>query len=44
MKQELALEWLKASYSDILVLEKIVNDDLITHMTSFHSQQSIENF
>ncbi len=42
MKQELALEWLKASYSDILVLEKIVNDDLITHMTSFHSQQSVE--
>lgn len=42
MKQELALEWLKASYSDMLVLEKIVNDDLITHMTSFHSQQSVE--
>ena len=42
MKQKLALEWLKASHSDILVLEKIVNEDLITHMTSFHSQQSVE--
>ena len=42
MSSKLALEWMKASYSDILVLEKIVNDDFITHMTSFHSQQSVE--
>jgi len=42
MNKKLALEWLKASYSDILVLEKIVSDDFITHMTSFHSQQSVE--
>ena len=42
MNRKLALEWLKSSYSDILVLEKIVNDDFITHMTSFHSQQSVE--
>lgn len=42
MNRKVALEWIKASYSDILVLEKIVSDDFITHMTSFHSQQSIE--
>ncbi|MEA1981992.1 MAG: HEPN domain-containing protein [Campylobacterota bacterium] len=42
MNRKLALEWLKAAYSDILVLEKIISDDFITHMTSFHSQQSVE--
>ncbi|MBL4785883.1 MAG: HEPN domain-containing protein [Cohaesibacteraceae bacterium] len=42
MNKKLGLEWLKASYSDILVLEKIVSEDFITHMTSFHSQQSVE--
>ena len=42
MNPKLALEWLKASYGDILVLEKIKDDELITHMTSFHAQQSIE--
>ncbi len=42
MNPQLALAWLKASYGDILVLEKIKDDELITHMTSFHAQQSIE--
>jgi len=42
MSNKLALEWLKASYSDIVVLEKIKDDEFISHMTSFHAQQSIE--
>jgi HEPN domain-containing protein len=42
MKYNLALEWLKAAYSDLVVLNKIVDDDFVTHMTAFHSQQSIE--
>ena len=42
MKKVLAIEWMKASYSDIIVLKKISDDDFITQMTSFHSQQSIE--
>ena len=42
MKKDIALEWIKASYSDIVVLKKIVDDEFITHMTAFHSQQSIE--
>ena len=42
MNSKLALEWLKASYSDIVVLEKIVSDDFITQMISFHTQQSVE--
>lgn len=42
MKLELAKEWLKAAYSDIAVLNKIAEDDFLTHMTAFHSQQCIE--
>jgi len=42
MKRNMALEWIKASYSDIVVLRKIVDDEFITHMTAFHSQQSVE--
>ena len=42
MKQNMALEWLKASYSDLAVLRKIVDDEFVTHMTAFHSQQSVE--
>lgn len=37
-----ALEWLKAAYSDIVVMRSIVNNDVVTHMTAFHSQQCIE--
>ena len=37
-----ATEWLKAAFSDIAVMESIVSNDLITHMTAFHSQQCIE--
>ncbi len=42
MKKDLALEWLKASYSDIIVLDSIVGNEVITHMTAFHAQQSVE--
>jgi HEPN domain-containing protein len=42
MKRNMALEWIKASYSDIVVLRKIADDEFITHMTAFHSQQSVE--
>jgi len=42
MKQNLATEWIKAAYADIVVLEQIVDNDFITHMTAFHSQQCVE--
>jgi len=42
MKQNMALEWLKASSGDLAVLRKIVDDEFVTHMTAFHSQQSVE--
>ncbi|OHE15839.1 MAG: hypothetical protein A2525_05330 [Sulfurimonas sp. RIFOXYD12_FULL_36_11] len=38
----LSAEWLKAAFSDIVVMDSIVGNDLITHMTAFHSQQCIE--
>lgn len=37
-----ALEWLKAAYSDIVVMNSIVTNEVVTHMTAFHSQQCIE--
>lgn len=42
MSKSLALDWLKSSYSDIVTLNKISDDDFITHVTAFHSQQSTE--
>ena len=38
----MALAWLKASYSDLVVIEEIVHNDYLSHMVAFHSQQSIE--
>jgi len=35
-------EWLKAAYDDILVIEKIYKDELLSHMAAFHAQQCIE--
>ena len=42
MGKELAMEWIKASNDDIRVIEKIIDDDLLTHIVAFHAQQSIE--
>ena len=42
MGKELAQEWLKASSDDLRVIEKILDDEILTHIVAFHSQQSIE--
>jgi len=42
MNKDMALAWLKASYSDLVVIEEIVHNDYLSHMVAFHSQQSIE--
>ncbi|MBU1666827.1 HEPN domain-containing protein [bacterium] len=42
MGKELAVEWLKASYSDIVLIEEIIDNDFLTHLVAFHSQQAIE--
>lgn len=38
----LAQEWLQAAKSDLNVVEKIVDDAMLTHMVAFHAQQAIE--
>jgi HEPN domain-containing protein len=35
-------EWLKAARDDLIVIEKIIDDEHLTHMVAFHSQQCIE--
>jgi len=37
------LGWLKSAYSDLIVIKEIVDNEYVTHMIAFHSQQSIEN-
>ena len=38
----MSFEWLKAAYSDIAVMDSIVDNEFLTHMTAFHAQQCIE--
>lgn len=42
MRKNIAVEWLKASYTDLVVAEKILGDDFVTNVTAFHCQQSVE--
>ncbi len=42
MAKKLVKDWLKSAYSDILLVKKIINDELLTHLAAFHSQQAIE--
>lgn len=42
MRKNIAAEWLKASYTDLVVAEKILGDDFVTNVTAFHCQQSVE--
>jgi len=42
MKIKIALEWLKSSYSDLVLIGEIIDNDFLTHMVAFHSQQSLE--
>ena len=36
-------EWLKAAKDDLLVIERIGIEPLLTHMVAFHAQQCIES-
>ena len=42
MNRNLAIEWISAAYDDIIVMDSIVSNEIVTHMTAFHSQQCIE--
>ncbi len=35
-------EWLKSASYDLLTVKRIINDELLTHIVAFHSQQAIE--
>ena len=38
----IAKEWLKAAHDDILVIDRIYHDELLSHMVAFHAQQCVE--
>ena len=40
--EKLAGEWLKAAKDDIDVIEKIIDDEHLSHVVAFHSQQCVE--
>lgn len=40
--KEVTKEWLKAAKDDLRLIEKIIKDEHLTHLASFHAQQSIE--
>lgn len=42
MKENIAKDWLRSSYSDLVLIEEILGNDFLTHMIAFHAQQSIE--
>lgn len=35
-------EWLNAAHDDLLLLDRILDDEKLTHLSAFHSQQAIE--
>ena len=41
MKQ-LSKDWLDAAYKDILTIEEIIDNELLTNIVAFHAQQAIE--
>ncbi|AEI14080.1 HEPN domain protein [Flexistipes sinusarabici DSM 4947] len=42
MKENIVKDWLRSSYSDLVLIEEILGNDFLTHMVAFHAQQSIE--
>ena len=41
MKQ-LTKEWLKAAGDDLIAIESLINNPILTNIVAFHSQQAIE--
>ena len=41
MKQ-MSKEWLNAAYQDIMTIEEIFDNDLLTNISAFHAQQAVE--
>lgn len=42
MNKKLALEWLESTKADLKNIEHILEDDFLTHIVAFHSQQCVE--
>ena len=42
MKENIIKDWLRSSYSDLVLIEEILGNDFLAHMVAFHAQQSIE--
>ncbi|MFC2087172.1 HEPN domain-containing protein [Bacteroidota bacterium] len=40
--KEITRQWLRSPNDDLKVIEKIVDDELLTHQVAFHAQQCIE--
>jgi len=40
--KKISEQWLKAAEDDLRVIMRIVDDEYLTHMVAFHSQQCIE--
>ncbi len=40
----LPYEWLKSAYADLLTIERIIDNEYLTHVVAFHSEQAIAIF
>jgi len=40
--KRLSKDWLDAAYQDILTIEEIIDNELLTNIVAFHAQQAIE--
>jgi HEPN domain-containing protein len=42
MNHRMAQEWLKSAISDLETIEEIIDNEHLTHVVAFHSQQCVE--
>jgi HEPN domain-containing protein len=42
MNKKMANEWLKSASDDLVLIEEIIDNVNLTHMTAFHAQQAVE--
>ncbi len=42
MNHQMAKEWLESANGDLKTIEEIINNDYLTHIAAFHSQQCVE--
>lgn len=35
-------DWIKSAESDLLLIEEIITNQILTHIAAFHAQQAIE--